>query len=126
MQKFQYRSPRFAVDFPIQLTVEQSILHGRCREVSKEGMRVELRQSLSPGVYGTVSLNHQNRSLEICIRVAHTGTGYDGLEFVYKTDQERVAVAEWVASLAALPRKPRLILLSPVSAGSIFPEVGRC
>jgi PilZ domain len=111
MQKFEYRAPRFAVDLPVQLTVEQSTLSGRCRNISKEGMRLEFRQPLPPDAHGTVILSCHDNPLELSVRVANSGETYDGVEFIYNSDSERDAVAHLVASLAARADRPRLTLL---------------
>jgi hypothetical protein len=111
MQKFEYRSPRFAVDLPIQFAVEKSTLPGRCKDISHEGMRLELRHPLPADACGTVFLTFGDRPLELSVRVAHTGTTHDGVEFVYKSDHERAAVARLIASLATTAR-PRLVLVN--------------
>lgn len=102
MQKFEYRTPRFSVDFPVRFTIQNSTLMGRCREISREGMRLEFLEPLPPHSFGTVSLDYQNCSLELNVRVAHAGVAHDGLEFIYETDTERDAVEHLVASLAAI------------------------
>jgi hypothetical protein len=112
MQKFEYRSPRFAVDLPVQFTVEQSTVPGRCRNISQEGMRLELRQPLPPDARGTVILSCQDHSLELSVRVTNSGKIHEGVEFIYNSDSERDAVAHLVASLACSANRPRLILLN--------------
>ena len=101
MQKFEYRSPRFAVDLPIQFAVEQSTLAGRCKDISADGMRLELRDPLPPDACGTVFLSYRDRPFELSVRVTHTGATHDGVEFIYKSHQQRDAVAQLIASLAA-------------------------
>lgn len=112
MQKLEYRSPRFNVDLPIEFTIEQSTLPGRCRNISKDGMRLELRQPLPPDALGTVRLNCQDRPLELSVRVAYSGKTYEGVEFVYRSDIERNAVGRLVASLASSTGRPCLVLLN--------------
>jgi PilZ domain len=111
MQKFEYRSPRIAVDLPVQLTVEQSTLSGRCRNISKEGMRLEFRHPLPPDAQGTVILSCHANPLQLSVRVAYSGKSHGGVEFVYNSDVERDAVARLIASLAASANRPRLALL---------------
>jgi hypothetical protein len=112
MQKFEYRSPRFAVDLPVELAVEQSTLPGRCKDISSEGMRLELSCPLPPDACGTVFLSYRDRALQLSVRVAHTGTTHDGVEFVYKSDHEREAVARLIASLSTTTGRPRLALVN--------------
>jgi hypothetical protein len=112
MQKFEYRSPRFAVDLPVQFAMEQSTLPGRCRDISKDGMRLEFRHPLPPNACGTVLLSFGDCPLELSVRVAHTGATHEGVEFVYRSQYEREAVARLVAALAAPAIRPRLALVS--------------
>jgi hypothetical protein len=102
MQKFDYRSPRFSVDIPVQLTIGKATLTVRCRDISKEGMRLELPQPLPSDACGTVSMSYQNRTLELNVRVAHAGATQGGMEFLYTSEGERDAVAQLLASLQLL------------------------
>lgn len=101
MQKFEYRSPRFSVDLPIRISLENSTLSGRCTEISKEGMRVELEQPLPSGVCGKVFLSYQDANFELNVRVAYAGATHSGLQFICELEQEREEVAELVESLAS-------------------------
>jgi hypothetical protein len=112
MQKFEYRTPRFPVDFPVQFTVGNLTATGRCREISRAGMILELEQPHPVNTRGTVIVSHQDRTIELQVRVAHTGPTHDGLEFLYGSDTERAEMAQMVASLAAWPNRPGPILLS--------------
>jgi hypothetical protein len=99
MQKFDYRYPRFSVDLPARFTTQGSTLTGRCKDISHEGMRLELTEPLPPNARGTVSVSHQGRTLELAVRVAHAANG--GIEFLYESDEEREAVAHLVAALSS-------------------------
>ena len=112
MQKFEYRCPRFAVDLPVEFTIEQSTLAGRCKDISMEGMRLELSQPLPADACGTVVLSYQDRPLPLSVRVAHVGESYDGMEFIYRSEGEREAVARLIASLTAPAKRPRLMLVN--------------
>ena len=111
MQKFEYRSPRFAVDLPVRVTFENSTVPGRCRNISKEGMRLELREPLPPDTRGTVLLDCHDTRLELSVLVTYSGKAHEGVEFIYNSDSEREAVARLVASLASPANRPRLVLL---------------
>jgi hypothetical protein len=100
MHKFTYRTPRYAVDFPVQLELENSVVAGRCTEISTDGMRLELRRPLAPGFCGRVFLAWHNIHLELRVRLAHASSGQDALRFVFESDKERATVAELVARLA--------------------------
>jgi len=112
MQKFEYRTPRFSIDIPVQFTVEGSTLDGRCTEIGQEGMTLELKQPLTPNSSGMVSLTYRDHTLEIRARVAHaTGTNA-GLEFLYNSEEERGDVANLVASVASSQSRPGPVLLN--------------
>jgi hypothetical protein len=111
MRKFDYRAPRFAVDLPVRLTLEESTQFGRCTEISTEGMKLDLHQPLSVDAGGAVEVTFQNVRLEIPVRVAHCGSGCDGVQFVYGSDEERDDVIRFLAILATAPRRPGPLLL---------------
>ena len=111
MQKFEYRTPRFSVDLPVQFTVEKSMVIGRCREISQEGMTFEARQPFTPGSSGVVSINYQDRTVEIHARVAHIAETHSGLEFLCESEMEKSAVAQLVASLASSQNRQGPVLL---------------
>jgi hypothetical protein len=111
MQKFEYRSPRFPVDLPVRLTVQNATVTGRCREISKEGMKLELAKPMAAGSRGTVSMSYQDQTLEVSVRVAHAGNMH-GLKFLYESDKERLAVARLVSALAAPQNRLGPVLLS--------------
>ena len=104
MQKFDYRSPRFAVDLPVEYTLDKSAHSGRCIEISTDGMTLEIEQPLPPNASGTVSISHQGKILELNVRVVHAASTLGGMEFIYKSENERKAVNHLLASLTA-PRK---------------------
>lgn len=101
MRKFDYRAPRFAVDLPVRLTFDESAQQGRCTEISTEGMRLEVRLPLAPDACGKVRFSYQDFTMEIPVRVAHSGSFYDGVKFVYETDEQRDEVTRLVTRLTA-------------------------
>ncbi len=106
MQKFTYRAPRYAVDLPVELTTETATLRGRCKEISKDGMRVELGEPLPPDFIGTASLTYLNIALRLRVSLAHTGAERDGVKFIFESQKERADVARLVAVLAARTQTP--------------------
>jgi hypothetical protein len=100
MQKFEYRTPRYLVDLPVLLTLTDATIPGRCKEISKEGMRVELRDQVAAESSGTVSVSYKNLALELRVSVAHSGKGSDGLKFLFETEEDRSAVEHLVALLS--------------------------
>jgi hypothetical protein len=111
MRKFDYRAPRFLVDLPIRLTFEDSMQDGRCSEISTEGMKVELRQPLSPDSCGMVRLSYKDFTLEVPVRVAHSGSSYDGVKFVYESDEQRDELIRLVTLLAGPKQNSGPVLL---------------
>jgi hypothetical protein len=100
LQKFDYRSPRFAVDLPARLTTPNATLIGRCVDIGNEGLRLELDQSLPPDACGTLSLFCRDRILEVRVRVAQAGASQGRMEFIYTCQSERSVVQDLLASLA--------------------------
>jgi hypothetical protein len=112
MQKFDYRSPRFAVDLPVQFASQEVSFAGRCRDISREGMLLELPEPVMPNACGVVSVfDSRHGLLELQVRVAHSEATLGGMKFVYRTDFERDAVAQLVASLATSQKRPTLTLV---------------
>ncbi len=73
MQKFDYRSPRYAVDLPVEFTAERVTLKGRCRDISKEGMKLEFAEPLPANARGIVAVSYQDRIVEFDVmRVSET------------------------------------------------------
>jgi hypothetical protein len=112
MQKFEYRAPRFPVDLPVQFTVEDLTLTGRCREISQEGMTLEHRQPLTLNSSGVIALNYREQSIEIRARVAHVAQTHSGLEFLCESETERSALAHLISSLTSAQGRPGPVLLT--------------
>lgn len=111
MHRFKYRAPRYRVDIPVRLTLAETTIPGRCREISREGMRLEVYQPLPADYSGTVFLGYQDFQLEIGVQMAHLGPMQDGLRFVFDSEQQRHAVAHLVTLLAEHPQQPGLVLV---------------
>ena len=101
MRKFDYRAPRFLVDLPVRLTFADSTQIGLCTEISTEGMTIERRTPLSQDSLGAVYFDYQSMTLELPVRVAHTGPTSDGVSFMYQSDEQRDELRRLVALLAA-------------------------
>jgi PilZ domain len=101
MQKFEYRAPRYLVDLPVVLTLQEGSFSGRCKEISKDGMRMELLQPVTPGASGTVRVTYNEYSIELRVTVAHSGAKFDGLKFLFESDKDRSTVERLVSLLAA-------------------------
>jgi len=100
MQKFEYRTPRYIVDLPVFFRLREESIPGRCREISKEGMRIELQLPVAADTCGTVSLIYKDLSLELRVCVTHAEAEFKGLKFLFESDKDRNAVERLVALLA--------------------------
>ncbi|HEX4031333.1 MAG TPA: PilZ domain-containing protein [Terracidiphilus sp.] len=100
MQKFEYRTPRYPVDLPVQFIVADGCIAGRCRAISREGMTVRFREAVAEDTCGTVSVSYKNISLDLRVCVTHHGEDADGLKFLFEAEQDRNAVERLVELLA--------------------------
>jgi hypothetical protein len=114
MQKFEYRHPRFSVNVPIRFIAQDSALPGHCTEISKQGMRIDVAQTLAANSCGKVSMHYQDRTLEFKVRVAHAGETHSGLEVLCASSAERSELAHLVAALTAPRHRPALVLVPVV------------
>lgn len=105
MQKFEYRTPRYLVDLPIVFHLRESSIGGRCMEIGKEGMRVQLERQIAVETCGTISITYKELTLELRCSVAHTGPDFDGLKFLFESDRDRSTVERLVA-LVSGPNGP--------------------
>ncbi len=116
MHRFEYRNPRFPVDFPAQFYTANEALAGRCTDIGIKGMRLNLPDIVVPGCQGVVSLHYQNRSIELKARVARIGSTHCGLEFICDSHAEQSAVAHLLAKLTAPHSRHLMSLVSRVDA----------
>lgn len=111
MQKFEYRTPRYQVDLPVILTLEGTTVPGRCSEISKEGMRVELSEPVAVDACGSVSISYKELLLELPVCVTRTGPGHDGLKFTFESEKERGLLDRLIALLASATGQPGPVLV---------------
>jgi len=101
MHKFNYRSPRYVVDLPVRLLLDDLVIDARCKEISREGMRLEVSEALPADFEGLVLLEWRGSRLELHVRIAHTGSPQDAMRFIFESEKERSAIAALVARLAS-------------------------
>ena len=111
MQRFRYRGARFPVEFFVDFIVKDTTIAGRCREISKEGMKLELREPVARDSSGKVSMKFQGRKLEFSVRVVHSDLTNCGVEFLYASESEQIAVAQLVDLLVVAQNRRGPILL---------------
>ena len=101
MRKFDYRAPRFPVDLPVWLTLADTTQAARCKEISTEGMKIELSAPLHDGALGTAELSYESLSLKLPFRVAHAERESGAVEFICETKAQRNAIGGLVACLTS-------------------------
>jgi hypothetical protein len=112
MQKFDYRVPRFAVDFPVQLKIRDSLHFARCRDISEDGMRLELREPFPPECCGEVSFSYKDLNLDLRVRVTNAGDTFDGFKFVYRSEEQRAKMLDLMSRLATPHRAASLFVVN--------------
>jgi hypothetical protein len=112
MRDFVFRAPRFPVDLAVQLTFENSTVMARCVEISKDGIVIEVPNRPLEDCNWTVAMSHKGLRIEVEARVARSGSKSDVLQFIYGSEAELKAMAQFVASVAKTEKKPgpRLIV----------------
>ena len=111
MQKFDYRTPRFRVDFPVRIKVQNSLHLARCQDISEDGMRVELPAPFPPDCCGEVAFSFQELSFELPVRVMHTGVTCHGLAFVYQSEEQRQSILRLISHLTTQQRNASLFIV---------------
>lgn len=111
MQKFEYRNPRYPVDLPVLLILNGESVSGRCKEISKDGMKVEFRQPVTRDCCGMLRIGHSDSFLEIRARVTRVGAENDGVKFLFGSEKERRALERLVALTAMATGRPGPVLV---------------
>ncbi len=100
MRRFDYRAARFPVDLPVCLTQGDSTQAARCKEISTEGMKVELSEPFSPRSRGTVDLSYESLILKVPFWVVRSELNCNSIQFIYESKEQRDAMACLVACLS--------------------------
>jgi len=101
MRRFDYRAPRVLIDLPILFAMGSLTRAGRCREISADGMKIQLGDRFPPGSEGTIDLKVGEVSFLFPVRVARAELDYDAVQFILDTQEQREAVNRLVACLGA-------------------------
>ncbi|HTV16357.1 MAG TPA: PilZ domain-containing protein [Acidobacteriaceae bacterium] len=111
MHKFHYRIPRYRVDFPVRLDIGGAAFHGQCREISQEGMCLEMQAAPATNDRGNASFRYESVSIEVSVSVARTESCSSILKFDFRSDKERTDVAHLVTLVATRsePSGPALV-----------------
>jgi len=118
MRRFQYRAPRFPVDLPVYLTQGGSTQLTRCREVSVDGMKLDLMGASFPFSCGFMQLGDGISSLKIPFRVGSRAIDSICVMFQSESTEESEALCRFIASLSHRNTCLSLVVLKPVVESS--------
>lgn len=99
MYSFQYRTPRFPTDFPVDLVVGDTTFRGRCNNINGSGIQAEFTNPAVVGQVGMLTLNHTKDAMKLYARVTYFASRQTGLAFVFRTEHERGQLLRFVESL---------------------------
>ena len=111
MRKFEYRSPRYNVDLAVRLIVGGANVIGQCREISRDGLSAQFPEQISAGALGTLIIHYRDLSVEVRVRVAHTGPHSEGLKFLFRAEADRKAIDQLIAAIAVTSPKLQPVLV---------------
>lgn len=113
MRSFQYRAPRFSVDLPVYVTQGGSTQLTRCREISVDGMRLDLSGASFPLSCGFIQLGDGISSLKIPFQVRFRETDSIGVMFENQSSEQSEAFCRLIASLSGRQTCLSLVVLMP-------------
>ncbi len=115
MRNFQYRAPRFPVDLPAYLTQGDSTQLTRCREISVDGMKLDLMGVSFPFSSGLIQLGDGICSLKIHFRVHSRTIDSIGVMFLNEPGEQSEALSRFIASLSHRSPCLSLVVLKPAA-----------
>jgi hypothetical protein len=116
MRKLQYRAPRFAVDFPVRVTHGDSSQMTRGREISVDGMKLDLNGDSFPFTGGFIQLVDGISSLKIPFEVRTRAIDSIGIAFQNLSSEQSGALSDLIASLSRRPTCLSLVVRRSASA----------
>ena len=100
MRSFQYRAPRFRVDLPVHVTQGDSTQLTRCREISVNGMKLDLGEASFPFSCGFIQLGDGVSSPKIPFQVCSRAIDSIGVMFQNESSAQSEALCRLIASLS--------------------------
>ncbi len=100
MRKLQYRAPRVAVDFPVQVTHGDSSQPTRGRDISVDGMKLDLDGASFPFTGGFIQLVDGISTLKIPFEVRTRAVDSVGVAFQNLSSEQSEALSKLIASLS--------------------------
>jgi hypothetical protein len=116
MRKLQYRAPRIAVDFPVRVTHGDSSQMTRGREISVEGMKLDLDGASFPFTGGFIQLVDGISNLKIPFEVRTRAIDSIGIAFQNLSSDQSDALSQLIASLSRRPTCLSLVVRRSASA----------
>jgi PilZ domain len=113
MRRFQYRAPRFPVDLPVYMTQGDSTQLTRCREVSVDGMKLDLMGASFPHSSGFIQLGDGVSSLKIPFQVSSRAIDSICVMFQNESTEASEALSRFIASLSHRQTCLSLVVLKP-------------
>ena len=103
MRKLQYRAPRLVVDFPVRVMHGDSSQMTRGRDISMEGMKLDLGGASFPFTGGFIQLVDGVSSLKIPFEVRTRAIDSIGVAFQSLSSEQSRALSKLIAALLRLP-----------------------
>jgi hypothetical protein len=100
MRSFQYRAPRFPVDFPVHVTQGDATQLTRCREISVDGMKLDLGGAHFPFSCGFIQLGDGISRLKIAFQVRSRAIDSIRVMFQNQSSEQSEAVCRLIESLS--------------------------
>ena len=99
MRTFDFRTPRFTVDFPVRVVVQDSVQTARCAEICCGGMRLVTSTPMVVDLPVTIQFTYRGVCLDIPARVVHDTGESQGVQFLCDTGQQREDIARLIGLL---------------------------
>lgn len=99
MRNFDYRSPRFPVDLPVHIVVQDSVLIGHCTDIGHGGMRVETPETIPVDLQTVIQVGYRGMHINIPARVIHHTAASKGVQFLCESDAQRQDVMRLIELL---------------------------
>jgi hypothetical protein len=101
MRKFRFRSPRFPVDIPIQVTRGGATRLGRCVEISADGLKFEGTGPLDPDSSGSIQIDYEGLSLALPFKSVYAGAKFEVVEFVLASQEQKRSVSLLISAISS-------------------------
>jgi hypothetical protein len=115
MRKLQYRAPRIPVDLPVRVTQGDLAQMMRCRDLSVDGMKLDLNGASFPYSSGSIQLMDGTSSLELSFQVRSRAVDSIGIVFHDKSIEQSEALSRLIASLSRRNASLSLVVRMPAS-----------